>query len=41
MSLTLRAAEINEIGDNSSDFESFLGGVIAHFATAGFIRIAH
>ena len=32
---------INEIGDNISDFESFLGGVIAHFATAGFLRIAH
>lgn len=34
-------AGLNEIGDNSSDFESFLGSVIDHFAKAGFTRVAH
>jgi hypothetical protein len=34
-------ATLNEIGDNSPNFESFLGSVIEHFASAGFTRIAH
>jgi hypothetical protein len=32
---------LNEIGDNSPDFETFLGNVIDHFAQAGFTRVAH
>lgn len=32
---------LNEIGDNSPDFETFLGNVIDHFARAGFTRVAH
>jgi len=33
-------AGLNEIGDNSPDFESFVGSVIEHFARAGFTRVA-
>lgn len=32
---------LDEIGDRSRDFETFVGEVVAHFATAGFTRVAH
>jgi len=33
--------DLNELGDESPDFEEFIGRVIGHFSFFGFTRVAH